>query len=277
MKNSDTSPLGTPAGLPVPFELLELNLRATLGVFARAHPTGEVVSRPGLELVCAGVPFSTFNAVLLTDPADKPADLLRRLEAAREYFRARNLPWSLWLCEGWLAKGLRRRLSAIAAAAGLALMSRMPGMVAHELRPPARALPQLTFHTVQNERERRAFELLMTAAFGVPSLIARQIYGAEATWREGLTGWLGYWGDTPVTSAATRIAAGVIGLYAVATLPAFRGQGCAEAIVRHAVQQARDASGLRTIVLQSTTQARALYERLGFRIVTAYEIYTAWP
>lgn len=261
----------------VPFELFELNLRATLGVFSRAHPAGEVASRPGLELVCSGVAFSTFNAVLLTDPADKAAELLQRLQAARDYFRGRNLPWSLWLCEDWLAKGLRRRLAALAETAGLTLLSRMPGMAADRLRPPARTLPQLDFRKVESERERRAFEQLMTAAFGVPPFIARQIYGAEATWRAGLTGWVGYWDNVPVTSAATRVAAGVIGLYAVATLPAFRGQGCAEAAVRHAIRHAREVSGLHTVVLQSTAQARGLYERLGFCAVTTYSVYTAWP
>lgn len=259
-----------------PFELLELNLRATLGVFSRAHPAGEIASRPGLELVCSGVPFSTFNAVLLTDPAAKAAELSRRLAAAREYFRERKLPWSLWLCEGWLAKGLRHKLPAVAENAGLALLSRMPGMVAEALRPPQRTLPRIAFRRVESEHDRRAFAELMTAAFGVPSPVARLIYGAAATWRDGLTGWIGYWGQTPVTGAATRIAAGVIGLYAVATLPAFRGQGCAEAAARHAIGQAREVSGLHTVVLQSTGQARALYERLGFRAVTAYEVYTGW-
>ncbi|MCS7313901.1 MAG: GNAT family N-acetyltransferase [Bryobacterales bacterium] len=261
----------------VPFELLELNLRATLSVFCRAHPAGEVVSKPGLELICSGVSFSTFNAVLLTEPAEGPEEFCGRLRIAREYFRARNLPWSLWLCEDWLGKGLRRRLSGVVRSAGLVLLSRMPGMAAAELRPPTRNLPRLAFREVASQQERRAFEQIMTAAFGVPSLIARQIYGAEATWRDGLTGWVGYWGEAPVTTAATRIAAGVIGLYAVGTLAAFRGQGCAEAAVRHAIAHARKAAGSCAVVLQSTAQARPLYERLGFRTVTAYEVYSAWP
>lgn len=261
----------------VPFELFELNLRATLALFSRAHPAGEVVSLPGLELVCSGVHFSTFNAVLLTEPATQTTELLGRLEAARAYFRARHLPWSLWLCEDWLSKGLRRRISAVAENAGLRFLSRMPGMASGALAPPARTLPRLTFRRVEGEDVRRAFAEIMTAAFGVPLLIARQVYGAEATWRDGSTGWVGYWGDMPVTSAATRIAAGVVGLYAVGTLPAFRGQGCAEAAIRHAVGHARQTSGLDTVVLQATSQGRALYERLGFRTVTAYEVYAAWP
>ncbi|MGB9605198.1 MAG: GNAT family N-acetyltransferase [Bryobacteraceae bacterium] len=257
------------------FEVLELNLRATLGVFSRAHPAGEVRSLRGLELICAGVRFSTFNAVLLTDPASDEDELLERLQAPRQYFVAHGLPWSVWLCEEWLAPRLKRRADAIFEAAGLRLLTRMPGMVALRLNPPARRLPSLAFRKVEDEATRRAFEQIMSATFDVPPAIARQIYGAEATWRDGLTGWVGCLRDFPVTSAATRVAAGVVGVYAVGTLPGFRGQGCAEAVMRHALQEAQAASGIETSVLQSTSVGLRLYEKLGYRPVTGYRVYVA--
>lgn len=258
------------------FEVLELNLRAALGVFSRAHPDGEVRELPGLELICSGVRFSTFNAVLLTDPADSEEELSARVRRARDYFGRRGLPWSLWLCESWLGRNLRRRARKVLEGAGLRLLVRMPAMVAERLRPPSRPLPELAFRKVEDETTRRAFAEIMTATFEVPSAIARQIYGAEATWRDGFTGWVGYLEGMAVTTAATRVAAGVVGLYAVGTLPAFRGQGCAEAAVRHALQQAQTTSGIETSVLQSTPAGLRLYERLGYRAVTDYEVYVSY-
>lgn len=258
------------------FEVLELNLRATLGVFSRAHPAGEVRALPGLELICSGVPFSTFNAVLLTDPVESEAELLERIRAARDYFGRRGLPWSVWLCEAWLGKRLRRRADGVLEAAGIRLLMRMPGMVAERLRPASRPLPSLEFRDVADEATRRAFGQIMSATFEVPAGIAHQIYGAEATWRDGLTGWVGYQHGLAVTTAATRVAAGVVGLYAVGTLPAFRRQGCAEAAVRHALQQAQTASGIQTSVLQSTPAGLRLYEKLGYRTVTDYAVYVSY-
>lgn len=262
-----------PAGV-CGFEVMEENLRATLSVFSRASPEGEIRQYPGVALICAAVRFSTFNAALLTAPVEAEGDLRRRIELASLYFRRRGLPWSVWLCEEWLGKQIRGKARQVFAEAGLHGLIEMPGMAAERLRPPTRALPSLKFRRVSDEPTRGAFQQIMAVAFGVPLPVARQIYGAHATWEDGLTGWVGYLHGCPATSAATRAAAGVIGLYAVGTLPAFQRQGCAEAMVRHALAQARGA-GEAPSVLQSTAPARRLYERIGYRAVARYTVYTA--
>jgi len=259
------------------FEVLEQNLRAALSVFGRARPQAEVCELPGLLVVCAGVYFSTFNAVLLTEPAERADELRRRLEAAERYFRSRKLPWSLWLCEEWLEKPLRRNAMGVLESAGLRWLISMPGMAAAHLAPLTRTLPGLTFRAVEDEQTRRAFERIMTGAFDVPTSIAHQIYGAAETWQDGLSGWVGYLGNLPVTCAATRVAAGVIGLYAVGTLPAFQRRGCAEAVARYAIEQAQAASGLSSSVLQSTPAGLRLYRRLGYQAVAHYSVYAAYP
>jgi len=257
------------------FQAMEENLRATLGVFGRARPDGEVRQFPGLAVVCSGVRFSTFNAALLTSPVETAEELRSRVEPAAGYFRRRDLPWSLWLCEEWLQGRLRKRAWRVGEEAGLRLLIQMPGMAAGRLRPPSRPLPPLTFRPVEEEVTRQAFQFLMSAAFEVPAAVSRQIYGAEQTWQDGLAGWVAYWDGCAVATAATRVAGGVIGLYAVGTLPAFRRQGCAEAIVRHALGRAQAASGLEQSVLQSTAAGVSLYRKLGYRDVARYSVYTS--
>ena len=54
--------------------------------------------------------------------------------------------------------------------------------------------------------------------------------------------WVGYLSACPVATAASVTADGVIGLYNVATAPAFRKRGFGEAIARHTIADAEQAS-----------------------------------
>ncbi len=258
------------------FRILEENLRATLSVFSRARQEGEVRHYPGVTAICAAVPYSTFNAALLTAPAATANELRQRIEIAALYFQRRGFPWSVWLCEEWLEKRVRRRARRVLEEVGMHVLTEMPGMAAERLRPATRDLPPLEFRPVGDEPTRRAFEQVMAASFGIPYSVAHQIYGQEATWEEGLTGWVGYLHGCPVTTAATRVAGGVIGLYAVGTLPAFQRQGCAEAVVRHAIARAQAASGLERSVLQSSASGLRLYEKLGYRTLARYVVYASY-
>lgn len=256
---------------------VEENLRATLSLFSLARADGEVLELPGLVAVCAGVHFSTFNAVVLTAPVEKAEELRARLEVPARYFRRRRLPWSLWLCEEWLAAPLRRKADDLLETAGMRRLISMPGMLAERLAPTSRTLPLLLIRRVEDQATRQAFERLMTATFDVPPTISHQIYGAAALWENGLVGWVGYLGQVPVSCAATRVAGGVIGLYAVGTLPAFQRQGYGETVARHAIERAQAASGLTISALQATPAGFKLYQRMGFRTVTRYSIYAAYP
>ena len=70
--------------------------------------------------------------------------------------------------------------------------------------------------------------------------------------------------DTPARSSATTRSS-------VATLPAFRRLGYAEAIMRQVIEEAAAAG----TVLQSTRSGLSLYERMGYRMVTNFNVYIA--
>lgn len=257
------------------FKVLEENLRAALGAFARGKPSGEVREEPGLMLAWADVNFATFNAALLTAPLHSVAELREKIETAAACFGPRRLPWSFWLCEGWLARPLRREAGAIFWEAGLHLVTAMPGMAAERILAATRRLPALEYRPVADEATRSAFKSIMSVTFDLPLETGREIYESESTWRGGLVGYVGYADGEPVATAATLAAAGAIGLYAVGTLPPYQKRGCAEAIVRHALRQAREASRIERSVLESTPSGFRLYRRLGYRTVTKYAIYAA--
>ncbi|HOL73555.1 MAG TPA: GNAT family N-acetyltransferase [Bryobacteraceae bacterium] len=255
------------------FEAMEENLRVTLGAFARAKPTGEVRNFPGITVCCSDVNFAMFNASVITAPVMNVAQLEERIATAAGYYRERGLPWSCWLCQEWIDKRVRSRVAGAFYRHGLHLVVELPGMEANRLAPPRRPLPQLVFRKVESSRDRADFTHLMAAAFGIPHSISREVYESAETWQSGLTGWLGYLEGEAVTSAATVIAGGVTGVYAVGTLPRFRRSGCAEAVMRHALAQAQQVSGIERSVLEASEQGYRLYEKMGYRTVARYAVF----
>jgi ribosomal protein S18 acetylase RimI-like enzyme len=87
--------------------------------------------------------------------------------------------------------------------------------------------------------------------------------------------WIAYVNGEPVATAATVLASGAIGVYNVGTLPAHRGRGIGEAMVRFAIDRAREASGIARTVLQSTSFGYDLYRKMGYRVVGQVLVFTS--
>lgn len=252
---------------------IEENLRATLAMFARAKSTGETRAWPGVAVCCSAVEFSMFNATVLTSAVQSVAELDERIGIATAYYASRQLPWSFWVCEGWLGRSVRGKVGDAFYHHRLHLVVDLPGMTANFIAPPTRTLPALEYRRVGDAQTRSAFSHIMSMSFGIPSAISRQIYEAEGTWRGGFTGWIGYLDGAAVTTTATLVAGGVIGVYAVGTLPSRQRSGYGEAVMRHALEQARAESGLERSVLESSDAGFRLYERMGYRTITRYAVF----
>jgi GNAT superfamily N-acetyltransferase len=253
------------------FEAVERNLHATLAVFGRAKPGGESRELDGVAVTSSAIQFSMFNSAVLTAPVSNARELDRRIRTARDFFSARGLGWSFWVCQGWMGPGARGVVGDISYRNGLHEVTEMPGMEAAALAPPARNLPKLEFRRVRDAATRSDFGYIMVAGFGLPTWVAREIYESEGTWGDDFTGWVGYAGDVPVTTAATLATGAAVGVYAVGTPPPHRRKGYAEQVVRHALWEA----GAETSVLESSEAGLLLYRRLGYRPVTRYAVFAA--
>ena len=255
------------------FRAMEENLRATLGVFAQAKPEGTTCALEGIAVAHSTVDFAMFNAAVLTAPAETQEQLEARLRLASGYFAERGSPWSVWLCDSWLGRPLRVKAAAILARAGLRRIAELPGMQAEGVLPASRALPAVECRRVAGQETREDFNHIMSVAFGVPMDISRQIYVSERTWTGPLRGYVGYSGGKAVATTAVVCAAGVVGVYAVGTLPEHRRQGYAEAVMRFALEQAREDAGLVPTVLQSSDAGFRLYRKMGYQPLARYLVY----
>ena len=244
-----------------------------MSCFARSKPNGEALDLPGLQLVYSGIPHAVFNAAMLTEPVLGISDLRRRLDKAQDHYRRRGQSWSLWLYEGWIDRDLRAAANSLIHDFELQYSSNPPGMLAPQLKPPHRRPPLIDPQPITSAPARLDFCHVMSLAFEGPFPVLLEAYQEERFWNADFVGWIGYRQGKAICTACTVTAAGAVGVYAVATVPQEQGKGYGETIVRYAVEQAQQQSGIQPSVLQTSIAGMPLYRRLGYRPVADFTIY----
>jgi ribosomal protein S18 acetylase RimI-like enzyme len=248
------------------------NLMQALRFFGHARASSEIQDLPGLSLIFCGLNYAAFNAALLARPVNGDVkELSRLIQFSAQQFDSRNLRWTCWICDDFLSRGVLRDADRIFSKYGLRPLTEAPGMYAEGLHPPHHKLPSLEVRPVVDAESRSAFAEIMSVAFEIPSGVCTAIYGSEFAWTGEFRGYVGFVDGKAVTTAAAMITGDVIGLYSVATLPGYRRMGHAEAIMRVVIEQ----SGAARTVLQSTRSGLSLYERMGYRAVTNFNVYIA--
>jgi len=251
------------------------NLVEALRFFGRARNDAEVRDLDSLSLIFCGLNYAAFNAALLTAAIDNNSDeLIRLIELSASQFQTQRLRWTFWLCDDFLSRSLSRQAPHIFSRHNLRALTQAPGMYAERLHPPLRKLPVLEIRAVGDPDSRGTFADIMATAFEIPHSVATSVYGSERAWSGTLKGYIGYVNGKPVTTAASTITGDVIGLYSVATLPQHRRLGFAEAIMRQVIDDAYR-SGIQRTVLQSTSSGLSLYEKMGYRTITHFDVYIA--
>jgi len=256
------------------FLTVEENLRCAMRFFGEATGTGEVRVLDRTVAMYSGLEYGVFNISLLTRPAiANDAGLDAALTETAQYFKKRTKRWSFWLCEDLLDPSTRRKTRQICNDFGLRPISYPPGMMAAKLLSPVRPLPKIECRPVAAEATRCAFAEITSVCFEIPPGIATAVYGTETAWNGAYKGFVGLVDGSPVAIVAMVEAAGALGIYSLATLPAHRHQGYGEALLRAAAAASRPKASTGPFILQSTEAGHALYRRMGFRDVTKFTVY----
>jgi ribosomal protein S18 acetylase RimI-like enzyme len=254
------------------FELVDQNLRVALRFFGTATGSGQVHQQDGSQMVYSGLDYGVFNIAMLTESAG-PGDLERRIADCARYYQSRAERWSFWLCEELLDFATRRRARQAFGASGLRVISQPPGMLADGLQAPLRKLPEIECRPVREQGMRDAFAAITSVCFDIPFSISQAVYRMEQAWKGPYQGYVGLVRGKPVSIVAVVAAAGVLGVYSLATSPECRRCGYGEAVLRAAIAEETARSGQLRLVLQSTEIGYRLYRRLGFRDAANFTVF----
>jgi len=244
--------------------------------FGEATGGGDVCPLPGVEAIYSGLDYGVFNiAVLSEEVRANGGGLEARIAECARYYSARATRWSFWLCEDLLESAVRRKARTVFADCGMRVISQPPGLLAEELRPAGRELPPIECREVKDQSLRDIFAAFTSTCFDIPINVANAVYRPERAWVGAYRGYVGLLDGKPVGIAATVDAAGVLGIYSLATMPEFRRRGFGEAMLR-AVAAQENAPGRKAplrLVLQSTDAGYRMYRRIGFKDVAKFAVY----
>jgi GNAT superfamily N-acetyltransferase len=258
---------------PVLAVAVEANINAQLPLIYAQMPGVEVIDEPDLLGMMAGWPDPLINSVYWA--AFPPEQAEARIDEVLGRFRSRgHLPVS-WI----ISPDTRPRdLGCYLEARGFALASRGLGMAA-DLDAVAASRPTPTGLVIERvssvEGLKRwlhpvkvCFELGDATASAFFDLFASGGFGPDVPW----TLLVGLADGHPVSASRLFCAAGVAGIYHVATLPEARGRGFGTAKVLAAVRAGREL-GYRAGILTASGEGHSLYERLGFEDCCQAGIY----
>ncbi|WP_343082498.1 GNAT family N-acetyltransferase [Ostreiculturibacter nitratireducens] len=226
---------------------------------------------PGAVCLYTPIPHCLFNSVIVT--TGMPSSIDRALESAERSIEERGTPVLWRLSAVASSDSLRHRLTS----AGLEREGSDPAML-KDLSdlPEAPRVEGLTVRCVEGRKGRYDWAWLTCDAFELTDDVREAMSRCEAAIPEdkfeSQPRYVGYHDGEPVAVSSLVMAAGLAGIYAVATLPAARNLGIGTAMTLHAMAEGKR-RGARHAVLQATDMGRPVYERLGFSKVHEYELY----
>ena len=252
---------------------IEANWNAVIPLFGRAPITELHSDAPELRwYITPRVPFPLFNHVYWTRLPQEAIDA--RIEKVRQHFAAHRVPlmWSV---------GPFSRPSDLGShleAHGLAHVEDMPGM-AVDLQALNEDIPlpaELEIERVSNAEVLREYIEVARVGFEMPEFTNEGFFELltaiglteESPWRS----YVGRLDGEVVTTVSLAPAAGIGGIYNVATLPKARRRGLGAAMTLTALREAREL-GCRIGILQSSAMGLGVYRRLGFEQYSTYSVY----
>jgi ribosomal protein S18 acetylase RimI-like enzyme len=223
---------------------------------------GTVYADDGLVSCLTGLDAAPFNPSVIERP---PRDPPSALAAAERHFLEVGLPYGIDI-----DIELHPDVRVAAQAAGLRVVVSRPGMIATpaDLRSPA--TPDGLVIERANERLDDV-AAVATAGFG-GELAVNRGFVADPVFRDPRARIFLAWLDgRPVSTVETSLQDGVLGIFGVATVPDARRLGIGAAVTAHAVRDRAAETDL--AFLQSSEMGHGVYERLGFRDVSMWEVW----
>jgi GNAT superfamily N-acetyltransferase len=254
---------------------VEANLRGMFSAY-RHWPDALVHFGPPLCWSVSRVPHPLFNCALgaRLGRDEAPAAIVAACDRCRDF----GVPMFWWTSSVDTPSGLPARLRAC----GFSPLGNAPGMAAdlQTACPDAPTPAGLAIAEVRIDSALREWNRVFAEGFALPDF-ARDAFlelfrSARQADPDGVFHFTASLDGRTVAAASLVPAAGVAGIYNVATLEAFRGRGIGTALTRELMRLARE-MGFRAAVLIATPQGYSVFHKLGFRDVCEIGQYLWTP
>jgi N-acetylglutamate synthase len=253
--------------MPVDADRAARVLTSTWEQLCAALPYGWTERAGGAMACVTTVSLPTLNGVWvdeLATPAERVARLLDRVAAE-------GFPYCMQLRPGSDAA-----LIELAQQRGMTPEQDIPLMVLEE---PARiqcAIPsELVIQTLRPEQA-HLHASVAAAGFGADEKLFRRLVAPDLLGVAGLRCYLGEVAGRPAVSGLGLTTGDGIGVFNIATPPAWRRLGYGAAMTTRVIRDGI-ADGARWAWLQSSPDGYAIYERLGFRTLESWQCWLALP
>jgi ribosomal protein S18 acetylase RimI-like enzyme len=220
----------------------------------------------GLAVCLTGVPSEPFNPTLVVRTPD---DVDGALIAAAEHCNGVGLGLGIDL-EPSIHRGIRDG----AQRGGLSLVESRPGMALELSALRSAPVPRsVDVRRVEDEPTLRKVTDADAAAFGVDPALTKAFLPAAVLDDPTQRVFAAFVGDEVVGAGESFLVDGVLGVFGISTLPAFRRKGIAAAVTSRVIEdRAADAD---LAVLQASKLGLHVYEALGFRQMSTWEVWAA--
>ncbi len=249
---------------------IEANQFELFSCFGR-WPRAELHDEQEMLWSITDVAAPIFNSLLRARIAPGRVDAV--VEEAIARGRARKVPLLWWVGPATQPADLGARLLEH----GFALNGDLPGMAidlaTHDAEPPPAGL---VIADVADSATLRTWCDVLAGGFGMPGFAGDAFFeffsslGFETPALRNYIGWLD---GKAVATSTLFLAAGVAGIYDVATIGDVRRRGIGAAMTSRGLDDAR-AMGYRSGILQASTLGAGVYGKLGFREYCRIRNYT---
>lgn len=253
-----------------PEQLLDDNFNRHIQALAVQIVGMDVWANDGITVVNAQLPSDTFNIVHIQNTSQPGFDTLKTVVA---YTKEAGLPFCFWLSETAATETTRGYLQEL----GAVCVGSDPGMIlALDAYRPIGDSNHAAIRVVKTRDELADFASIIARNWTPPDQQVEIYYQrvAPALLNSPQNVFLVYdWEGQPVSALELFPSdPQTVGIYSLATLQAFRGQGIGTALMRQALNYAKQA-GYKTALLQSSEDGFRIYQKFGFRTVTMYYEY----
>jgi ribosomal protein S18 acetylase RimI-like enzyme len=226
----------------------------------------------GIDYIFSGLPIPFFNVAVLTQPSISAAALRSFGDTARAWAAGtgETVPWFLIVTHEALETGVDA--PAILGECGLVAALPLTGMLATRVASIETVPAGLRLGAAVTDSDCAAVLDINSAAYEMDLGTAKPVIGTEVFWKDHVAV-LGKVDDVPVSSAAVMMVDGYRYVALVATDPAHRRHGYAEAVMRQALQTAAATHGELPSVLHATDAGRPIYERMGYSTISTHTMF----